>query len=56
MILPLLGLVLGALLGAAGARWHGGQRLDMLQWAAVWGMMGGVLGVLAMVILGRLLG
>lgn len=45
MILPLGGLVLGALLGAWRARSAGGARLDLLQWAAVGAIIGALLGL-----------
>ncbi|MBP1805464.1 hypothetical protein [Rubellimicrobium aerolatum] len=53
MIYPLAGLVLGALLGAMGARRRGGTRLDVLQWASVGLILGGLLGVFVLVIVSR---
>lgn len=53
MILPLAGLVLGAAFGAWRARARGGNRLDVLQWAAVAGMIGGVIGLFALVLISR---
>lgn len=53
MILPLGGLLIGAALGAIAARARGGRVLDLLQWAAVWAMMGGVVGLFILIALSR---
>ncbi len=53
MIYPLAGLALGAALGAWRARARGGNRLDMLQWAAVGGLIGAVIGMFALVLIVR---
>jgi hypothetical protein len=55
MILPLGGLVLGAVLGAFGAKRRGGKPADLAQWAAVWAMILGVLGLILMIVLDRTL-
>lgn len=49
MIFPLGGLVLGAILGAVRARLRGGKTADMVQWAAVHGMMLGVVGLFVLI-------
>ena len=53
MILPLGGLVLGALLGAWRARGAGGTRLDLLQWAAVGGILGALIGLFVLIGISR---
>jgi len=47
------GLVVGAILGALLARGRGGNRLDMLQYAAVFGILLGLAGVFLTVYLSR---
>ena len=56
MILPLGGLLIGALLGAFRARSKGGKAADLAQWAAVFGMIGGVIGMFALIIITRMYG
>ena len=56
MIVPLIGLGLGALLGALAARRRGGVGADMAQWALVWAMIGGVAGMVVLVAWSRLAG
>ncbi|MEL6610127.1 MAG: hypothetical protein AAFO93_14560 [Pseudomonadota bacterium] len=53
-MLPIAGLILGALYGALLARGRKGKTLDMLQYAAGFAILGGVLGMLAFIILSRL--
>ena len=53
MIYPLSGLLIGALLGALGARRRGGKRLDLFQWAAVGAIMGGIVGLFVLVFIER---
>lgn len=53
MIYPISGLLIGALLGALGARRRGGKRLDLLQWAAVGAIMGGIIGLFVLVFIER---
>ncbi len=53
MILPLGGFLLGAALGALGARRRGGRRLDLLQWGAVGAIIGFVLGVFLLIVVQR---
>lgn len=53
MIFPLSGLVLGALLGAVLAWRRGGNRLDLLQWAAVLGLIGAVIGLFILIYVAR---
>lgn len=49
------GLVLGAVIGAAQARRRGGKGIDMAHHAAIYGIAGGILGMLVTVILTRTL-
>lgn len=50
MIYPLGGLVFGALLGAFRAKQRGGKPADMAQWAAVFAMIFGVIGMFVLII------
>lgn len=49
MIYPLAGLLIGAVLGALNARRRGGKRLDLLQWAAVGAIIGGLAGLFVLI-------
>lgn len=49
MIYPLSGLLIGAVLGALGARRRGGTGLDIAQWAAVGAMICGLVGLFVLV-------
>lgn len=51
----LVGLVAGAFWGGMTARRRGGNRGDIAQYAAVWGIIGGILGTAATVGLDRML-
>lgn len=53
MIYPLAGLFFGAALGAFRARSKGGNVADMAQWAAVFAMIFGVIGMFIAVIITR---
>jgi len=53
MIYPLFGLLIGAILGAFSAKRRGGKTLDLLQWAGVWAIIGGVIGLFALIIISR---
>ena len=53
MIYPLAGLLIGALLGLLGARRQGGKRLDLLQWAAVGAIIGGIVGLFVLIFVER---
>ncbi len=53
MILPLGGLVLGALIGAIRARMRGGKVLDMLQWGAAFGVILAIVGLFVLVFIQR---
>lgn len=53
MIYPLSGLLLGAILGALGARRREGKGLDVAQWAAVGAMIGGLIGLFLLVFIER---
>lgn len=54
-MLIILGLLIGAGLGARNARARGGNGMDMAQYAAVGGIIGGLAGVVATIVLERLL-
>lgn len=54
MLLPIAGLILGALAGALAAKRRGGKPADIAQWAAVWAIAFGAFGVLLTIILLRL--
>ena len=53
-MLPILTAILGAALGALHVRRRRGNGFDMAQYAAVWAIIGGVLGLLAAILLARL--
>ena len=53
MIYPLGGLLLGAILGAVRARMRGGTLLDMLQWAAVFAIIFGLIGLFVLIAVER---
>ena len=53
MILPLIGLLIGAAIGALSARRREGKPADMAQWAAVGAMIGGVVGLFVLVFVER---
>ncbi len=46
--------VFGALLGALRARRHGGTALDMVQWAAGFGILFAVIGFIATIVIARM--
>ncbi|MCC7320375.1 MAG: hypothetical protein IT542_05275 [Rubellimicrobium sp.] len=56
MLFPVIGLALGAVLGAAAARRRGGTAADMAQWGAVTALTLAVAGVVVTVVLGRMAG
>ncbi|WP_334064303.1 hypothetical protein [Limimaricola cinnabarinus] len=56
MILPLTGLLIGALLGAWRAKRHGGGTADMAQWGAAHALALGILGLFLLLLLSRLAG
>ena len=53
MIYPLAGLVVGALLGALGARRREGKRLDLIQWGTVGGILGAIIGLFILILIQR---
>jgi hypothetical protein len=53
MIYPLAGLILGAIIGAWRARARGGKPADMVQWALVHGLILGLAGLFAAILLTR---
>jgi len=54
-MIVLAGLVLGAVWGVLTARRRGGNRLDMAQYGAVWGIIGALAGLFLTIGLERLL-
>ncbi len=53
LIDPHAGLLIGAILGTLGARRQGGKRLDLLQWAAVGSIIGGIVGLFVLIFIER---
>ena len=53
MIYPLAGLVIGAALGVFRARRRKGNRFDMAQWGAVYGLIFGLIGLFVLVFIER---
>ncbi len=53
-MLPILTAIAGAILGALTARRRGGKGFDIAQYAAVWAIIGGLLGLVALIVLARL--
>ncbi|MCK0167368.1 apolipoprotein acyltransferase [Jannaschia sp. S6380] len=53
-MLPIVTALIGALLGALTARRRRGNGFDIAQWAAVWAIMGGLIGLLALIVLARI--
>jgi len=49
------GVLIGAVLGALTARRRGGNGFDIAQYAAVWGLIGAILGMFATIGVERLL-
>ena len=56
MILPLTGLLIGAILGAVRARRHGGRGIDMAQWGAAHAIAFGVVGLFVLILWSRFAG
>ncbi|WP_264213237.1 hypothetical protein [Leisingera thetidis] len=54
-MIVIAGLVLGALTGAMKARKRGGNKLDMLQYGAVYAIVFGIVGLLATILMHRVL-
>ena len=52
-MLPILTAAAGAVAGAFFARQRGGKGFDIAQYAAVWAVMGGIVGFLAVLVLTR---
>ncbi len=50
----LAGILIGAAFGAWRARQRRGNRLDMAQWAAVYAILFGLVGLILMIVLGRI--
>lgn len=56
MILPLAGLLIGAVWGALRARRRGGRAADMAQWGAAHAIALGVVGLFLLLLLSRVAG
>jgi hypothetical protein len=54
-MIPLSGILIGAIFGALRAKSKGGKGKDMLQWGAVFGIIFGVIGMFLLIILQRTL-
>lgn len=53
MIFPIAGLVLGAIAGGLRAQRRGGTRADIAQWAAVHGIIFGLVGLFLLILIER---
>ena len=53
-MLPLLTAAIGAVAGAIAAKRREGTGFDVAQWAAVWAVIGGLLGFVAALLIARL--
>lgn len=53
MIFPLAGLLIGLIFGAFRAKRRGGKIFDLLQWAAVYGMLFAIIGLFVMIFIDR---
>ena len=53
MIFPLSGLLIGAILGAWRAKARGGKGKDMAQWAAVFAIIFGLIGLFILIFIER---
>lgn len=53
MIFPLIGLILGAIVGAVRARMRGGKPADMLQWGAAYAILFGLIGLFILIFIER---
>lgn len=49
MIIPLAGIVLGILIGAFRAKRRGGKTADLVQWALVYALALGLVGLFVMI-------
>ncbi|MCK0094282.1 hypothetical protein MWU60_01760 [Yoonia sp. F2084L] len=54
-MIPLSGLIIGAIFGAWRAKARGGKGKDMLQWGAVFAIIFGVIGIFILIFLQRAL-
>lgn len=53
MIYPLSGMILGALFGAFNAKRNGGKTADLLQWAAAFAVIFGLIGLFILIFIER---
>lgn len=54
MILPLLGLLIGALIGVLRAKSKSGKPADLVHWGIVFGIIGALIGLIALIAISRL--
>ncbi|KPP87288.1 MAG: C4-dicarboxylate transporter/malic acid transport protein [Rhodobacteraceae bacterium HLUCCA08] len=54
MLFPLVGIAIGAVLGARLAKSRGGNSKDIAQWAAVFAMIFGLIGLFGVLIIDRI--
>ncbi|PJI92097.1 hypothetical protein BC777_0941 [Yoonia maricola] len=52
-MIPLSGILIGAIFGALRAKARGGKGKDMLQWGAVFAIIFGVIGMFVLIFLQR---
>lgn len=55
MLFPLVGIAIGAVLGAMLAQSRGGNGKDVAQWAAVFAMILGLVGLFGVLIIDRII-
>lgn len=55
MIFPLIGAVLGAILGVMRAKSLRGVRADLIQWGLIFAIIGGLLGLFAVLFIDRMM-
>jgi len=53
MIIPVIGLIIGAIFGVLRAKAKEGNSLDQLQWGAVFAMIFGLVGLFILIIIER---
>ena len=56
MILPIAFALIGAIAGGLTARRKKGSGFDIAQWAAVWALIGLILGFVALIVVSRMAG
>ncbi|MFT5067064.1 MAG: hypothetical protein ACJAXK_003293 [Yoonia sp.] len=53
MIFPLMGMLIGAIVGVVMAKRRGGVTLDLMQWGVVNAIIFGIIGTLILVVIER---